>query len=193
MRATSNGWYSDDRVVSEPRSLTLPGGARQVHLAGFMGSGKSTVGRLLARRLLWNFLDLDGVVERHEGRSVARIFAEEGEAAFRAAEHFVLRQVVGKGSTVVALGGGTLLDDRNLALCREHALIVWLRSPLEVLEERCADDTDDRPLWGGREALERRYRERLPGYEAAQIVVDAAGEPETVAAAIQRALEGPYR
>ena len=63
--------------------VSIPGGRAQIHLTGFMGSGKSTVGRLLARRLLWNFLDLDGVVERDEGRSVARIFARSGESAFR--------------------------------------------------------------------------------------------------------------
>ena len=64
--------------------VSIPGGRAQIHLAGFMGSGKSTVGRLLARQLLWNFLDLDGVVERHEGRSVTRIFSESGEAALGA-------------------------------------------------------------------------------------------------------------
>lgn len=174
--------------TSEPRALTLPSGARQVHLTGFMGSGKSTVGRRLARRLLWNFLDLDGVVERHEGRSVARIFEEDGEDAFRAIEHFVLRQVVAKPATVVALGGGTLLDARNLELSREQAVLVWLRAPLAVLEPRCAGAAGDRPLWGTRDALEERYRERLPGYEAAAIVIDADDEPDDVAASIARAL-----
>ena len=152
-----------------------------------MGSGKSTVGRLLARHLLWNFLDLDGVVERHEGRSVARIFAESGEAAFRDSERHVLRQVVSKPSTVVALGGGTLIDEGNQVLSRRHAALVWLRCPLEVLEARCAGDEDlaaERPLWGERAALQQRYDERLSGYEAAEFVVDADDEAEAVAVAV---------
>ena len=69
--------------MSTPLCVALPGGRSQIHLTGFMGSGKSTVGRLLARQLLWNFLDLDGVIERHEGRSVARIFDEPGFARAR--------------------------------------------------------------------------------------------------------------
>jgi shikimate kinase len=171
--------------------VSIPGGRAQIHLAGFMGSGKSTVGRLLARQLLWNFLDLDGVVERHEGRSVARIFAESGEAAFRDSECHVLRQVVSKPSTVVALGGGTLMDGGNQALSRKHAALVWLRCPLEVLEARCAGDEDlagKRPLWGDREALQQRYDERLPGYEAAEFVVDACDDAEAVAQAVLEAI-----
>lgn len=173
--------------------VVLPGGRAQVHLTGFMGSGKSTVGRLLARHLLWNFLDLDGVVERHEGRSVARIFEESGESAFRDSERHVLRQVVSKPSTVVALGGGTLIDTDNQARSRRHAALVWLRCPLEVLETRCGPDVSGapsehaaapRPLWGDRMALQQRYDERLPGYQAAEFVVDADAAPEAVAVAV---------
>jgi shikimate kinase len=167
--------------------VVLPGGRAQIHLAGFMGSGKSTVGRLLARHLMWNFLDLDGVIGRHEGRSVARIFAESGESAFRDSERHVLRQVVSKPSTVVALGGGTLIDADNQARSRRHAALVWLRCPLEVLEARCAryeDAAARRPLWGDPAALQQRYDERLPGYEAAEFVVDADDEAEAVVLAV---------
>ena len=174
--------------MSKPARLELPGGRTQVHLTGFMGSGKSTVGRLLARRLTWNFLDLDGVVERHEGRRVADIFAGGGEAAFRAAERQVLRQVVGKKATIVALGGGTLIDLANRELSRHHAVLVWLRCPLEVLEWRCAGVTTVRPLWGDFEVLQQRYGERLPGYESADLVIEAENEPGAVAAAVYEAL-----
>ena len=166
----------------------------KIGLVGFPGSGKSTVGRLLARHLLWNFLDLDGVVERHEGRSVARIFAESGEAAFRDSERHVLRQVVSKPSTVVALGGGTLIDEGNQVLSRQHAALVWLRCPLEVLEARCGADVSGeggaalRPLWGDRTSLQQRYDERLPGYRAAEFTVDAEDGPEAVATAVIEAL-----
>jgi shikimate kinase len=168
--------------------VVLPSGRAQVHLTGFMGSGKSTVGRLLARRLLWNFLDLDGLIERHEGRTVAQIFAEDGEAGFRASEHHVLRQAVNKPATVVALGGGTLIDPRNRELSRCNAVLVWLRCPVEALEARCAGLAADRPLWGDHATLRQRYAERLPGYEAADIAVDATEAPDAVAATVHRAL-----
>jgi shikimate kinase len=182
-----------------PAALDLPGGRRQIHLTGFMGAGKSTVGRLLARRLLWNFLDLDGIIERQEGRSVARIFAESGEEAFRELERAVLRQVVLKPSTVVALGGGTLIDPDSRALCAEKAVVAWLRAPLEVLQARCADaegqtvasgaaEAAKRPLWGDPEALHARFEERLAGYQTATIVLDATAEPEQVVDVVLAAL-----
>ena len=164
-------------------------GRSQVHLTGFMASGKSTVGQLLARRLLWNFLDLDGVIERQESRSVARIFEEDGELAFREIERHVLRQVVQKPSTVVALGGGTLIDPANQQLCAERATVVWLRVPLEVLQQRCAGLQETRPLWGDGDALRQRYSERLPGYEMAAYAVDAAAAPEQVVEELLEALQ----
>ena len=171
--------------MTDPLRIVLPGEYKQLHLTGFMGSGKSTVGRLIARRLLWNFLDLDGVVERHDGRRVQRIFEEDGEEAFRAAERFVLRQVIAKPSTVVALGGGTLIDVDNQEVCRDNALLVWLRCPLEVLQARVGE-SPGRPLWGDRDELSRRYEERLPGFESAAHAVDATGLPEAVADAVLR-------
>ena len=162
----------------------------QIHLAGFMGSGKSTVGRLLARRLLWNFLDLDGVVERHAGRSVAEIFESDGEEEFRAIESHVLRQIVSKPATVVALGGGTLIDPGNQAISRGNAVLVWLECPLDVLQARCGATDEARPLWGEREALQARFDERLPGYRAAELRVDARADAEEVADAVLAAIEG---
>jgi shikimate kinase len=169
--------------------VMLPPGKRQIHLAGFMGSGKSTVGRLLARRLLWNFLDLDAVVERHAGRSIAQIFDEDGEAAFREMESHVLRQVVSKPDTVVALGGGTLIERGNVDISRSRAVLVWLRCPLEVLRERCGDVDTARPLWGDPDALQARLEERLPGYRSAELRVDAGAEPEAVVEAVLTAIE----
>lgn len=168
--------------------VALPDGRRQIHLTGFMGSGKSTVGRQLARRLVWNFLDLDRVVERHEGRSVARIFAEDGEQQFRASERHVLRQVVAKPDTVVALGGGTLIDPGNVETVCGHATLVWLRCSLDVLEARCGGSDATRPLWGDPQALRKRYAERLPGYRAADIVIDAEADADSVADAVMAAL-----
>ena len=140
------------------------------------------MGRFVARRLLWNFLDLDGVIERHEGRPVARIFAESGGRHFREVERHVLRQVVLKPATVIALGGGTLIDADNQALCSERAVVVWLQCPLEVVEKRLHGATETRPLWrNGEEALQARFDERRPGYETAEYRVDADATPELVA------------
>ena len=166
--------------MSDPVGSAVLGDRPQVHLAGFMGSGKSTVGRLVARRLLWNFLDLDGVIERHEGRSVSRIFED--------AERHVLRQVVLKPATVVALGGGTLINPESQALCRERAAVVWLRCPLEVLEKRLHDTAARRPLWGDRKALQARFDERLAGYESAEFCVDADAPPDQVAECVVKLL-----
>ena len=174
--------------MSDPVGSAGLGDRAQVHLAGFMGSGKSTVGRLVARRLLWNFLDLDGVIERHEGRSVSRIFEESGAQHFRDAERHVLRQVVLKPATVVALGGGTLINPESQALCRESAAVVWLRCPLEVLEKRLHDTATRRPLWGDREALQARFDERLAGYESAEFCVDADAPPDQVAECVVKLL-----
>ena len=167
----------------EPLSAT-PSGRRQLHLTGFMGSGKSTVGTLLARELLWNFLDLDAVVARHADRTVSEMFAEMGESEFRRLESEALRQVALKPRTVVALGGGTLIDPSNRETCAAAADVVWLDCPLDEIESRRQDIAEGRPLWSDREALEARLAERLPGYQTAAVRVDATAAPDDVAASI---------
>lgn len=107
----------------EPLARTASGHA-QIHLAGFMGCGKSTVARLLARRLVWNYLDLDILIARHAGASIAAIFAADGEASFRDMESHVLRQAVQKPCTVVALGGGTMVFEENRRVIGKHAMSV---------------------------------------------------------------------
>ena len=174
----------------EPRERVseLPGGKRQLHLTGFMGSGKSTVGQVLARRLVWNYLDLDGVIARHAGKTVAGIFAEQDEESFRAMEGHVLRQVVQKPRTVVALSGGTLMDPDNRTVCVQAATLVWLRCPLEVIRGRCGERSKERPLWGSVEELERLLEARRPGYGSADFIVDGSGAPAEVAEAVLAAL-----
>jgi shikimate kinase len=171
----------------------LPNGKRQLHLTGFMGSGKSTVGRHLARRLGWEFSDLDEEIARHAGKGVARVFAEDGESRFRTLEGRLLRQLVGEPRTVAALGGGTLMDPGNRLLCREAATLVWLRCPLRVIQRRCGERSRERPLWGSRDELERLLSDREPGYRSADITVDGSGPPEEVAAAVLAELAVPLR
>lgn len=159
-------------------------GRLQVHLVGFMGTGKSTVGACLARLLVWNFLDLDNLVERYAGARITELFADRGEAAFREMEAHVLRQAVQKPRTVVALGGGTLLREENRRLVAERAVSVWLDCPLEALLDRVGRSSAERPLWDEPEALAARFRERRDLYARADLRVDAAEDPETVARAI---------
>ena len=143
----------------------------RIVLAGFMGSGKTTVGRLLAARLGWQFIDLDSAVERSKGKTVPQIFAEDGEDFFRQAEAAALAELLQQPQTVIALGGGspTALAVRDL-LAGDGALVLFhLHAPFSVLYERCMAQARDpratsRPLLSDLAAAERRYTHRVPIY-----------------------------
>ncbi len=158
-------------------------------LTGFMGAGKSAVGRELARRLGWRFVDLDREVEALAGKPVPRIFAEDGEERFRALETEALRSALSGGRTVVATGGGVLLRDENRSLLAPH-LTVNLRAPLEVCVARVLGSGEARPLLEGPDPLDaarRLWREREPLYRWVPRQVDTAGrDPGAVAEEILR-------
>jgi 5-deoxy-5-amino-3-dehydroquinate synthase len=165
-----------------------------VVLIGLMGSGKSTVGPLVARRLGRRFVDADAELERRTGRSIPQIFATEGEAAFRRIETEVLTALVDDPDRpVVGAGGGAVLADANRAvLSRAGAAVVWLQADAAVLAERVGDG-DGRPLLAGgaRAALERLAGERDARYTAAATHrIDATALPEQVTEAVVRALRG---
>jgi shikimate kinase len=166
----------------------IAGGWRQVHLVGFMGAGKSTVARGLARRLLWNYLDLDVLVARHAGASVAQIFRRQGEPAFREYERFALRQAVQKPHSVVALGGGTFVDERNVAVSRRHAVSVWLQCTPEEVRRRLSARHEDRPLWDPA-TVAPLLAERSIAYSRADVHVAANGDPDAVVERVRVALE----
>ncbi len=120
-----------------------------VILIGFMGTGKSSVGKALAERLGWTFIDSDYVIEQQERRSIPDIFAQEGEAYFREVEHQVIRQLLTESGQVVATGGGAVLRHDNQALMLNGGLVVALTaSPSEILL-RVKKDGDQRPLLQG--------------------------------------------
>lgn len=162
----------------------------RIFLVGFMGAGKTTVGRILAERLRWSFVDLDLEIERLEGQSVADIFGSRGEAYFRARERACLALVSESDRRVVSLGGGTYIDPVNRELVDSCGLSIYLEAPLEVLFGRIPDD-DARPLASDRSRLEDLFAERVPSYRMARMTIDTAGrDAQTVAGEVLLALEG---
>lgn len=164
-----------------------------VAIVGYMGSGKSTLGRLLARTLNREFVDLDDTIARRAGKDIPRIFAEHGETAFRDLEHEALLAALegGTAPSVVACGGGAVLRPENRALLR-NVKTVFLIEDTGVLY--CRTRTPGRPLRAAsREEFESRYRERLPLYEeVADIQVEANGRPPSeVCEEVARCLSRP--
>jgi len=167
---------------------------RNVYLIGFMGAGKSTVGRILGEALGMEFLDTDRLIVERAGLPIPEIFSRFGEEHFRALEREVIEEITGKRGLVVALGGGAPMDDENWRRLRESGVTVYLRESPEVLAARLADD-DTRPLLVGHsgEARKERIRSLLASrelrYLEAEVVVECRGRrPEEIAADILRRL-----
>jgi shikimate kinase len=179
-------------------SAILP---RRIVLTGFMGAGKSTVGRILAARLRWPFLDIDSLITTEHGRTVAQIFADHGEEHFRRLEAEVTARVLDPAhdykQAVIALGGGAIETDAVRALLFPGPLSVpatvtiFLSAPLPELLARChvgpgstvssvAEATEEapvRPLLTAAEPPEDRLARRLPHYRRAHLTVDTSGIP----------------
>jgi shikimate kinase len=155
-----------------------------VYLVGMPGSGKSTVGRELAGRLGVPFVDLDTEIEREAGASVTEIFEREGEASFRALEATALVKASMEDPSVVACGGGIVLEPANRITLRNTGVAVYLDVPLDELRRR-VPPAADRPLIRQEGDLERLLEARAPLYrEFASNVVDGRPEPGAVAEAI---------
>ena len=166
---------------------------RPVFLIGFMACGKTTVGRLLAAELDCGFLDTDDLVERREGRSIERVFAESGEGRFRRAEWEALLSLDGIERTVVATGGGAFLGHLQRRWMIERGRTVWLDVPLEVARRRTEAEGPGgrgRPLWRVHDPLALRalFERRRAAYALAEIRVDAAPPALEVARGLARIL-----
>src|SRR5918994_7136682 len=159
-----------------------------VYLVGMPGSGKSTVGPELARRLGVPFVELDEQIERAAGVSVREIFERDGEARFRELEAAALVDAGSNDPSVISCGGGVVLEPANRVTLRATGEIVFLSVPLEVLRARVRPGAD-RPLIRSEGDLEKLFLDREPLYrEFAAHVVDASGSAQDVAAAIEKEL-----
>jgi len=156
-----------------------------------MGSGKTTVGTLLARQLAWRFVDLDERIELSAGLAIPQIFERFGEPAFRQIEADELRAALGragelKEATVLALGGGTYAQPGCPEFLRNAGTpVLWLDSPIELLLARCMTMTG-RPLFRDEASFRALHAQRLPSYQLADFRVDSSGDPTQVVAEILR-------
>lgn len=175
--------HSSDTTVGDA------GVRHHIALVGLMGSGKSSIGAILAERLRRVLIDTDHLVETHTGTSIAELFASKGEAAFRRYElDSLMRALARDESSVIATGGGVVTSSDARQMLALDATVVWLRASPQVLAQRIHNDAT-RPLIGGRdpvEVLTELDAERAPLYaEVAHAEVDAeSGDPEQVAMAV---------
>ena len=149
-----------------------------IFLVGFMGSGKSTVGRALAEELGWGFADLDEDIEKREGMPISQIFDTRGEGEFRRAETAALQErvrLIERGKPwVIALGGGAFLSEENFEMVSNNGVSVWLDSPFSLVERRLAEqhvEYNHRPLARDPEKLRELFAVRRAGYQRADYCI----------------------
>lgn len=163
-----------------------------IYLVGFMGSGKSTIGRLLAERIGWHFVDLDAEIEAAEGMSILEIFETRGEAEFRRLEREAMRERVraiecGR-PTVLALGGGAIVQPENYALVENNGITIWLDCPFETVCRR-VEPASHRPLARDPVSFALLYETRRECYARADYRIPI--ESDDPAAAVEAALRLP--
>lgn len=170
LRVTTKATWSR-LSTSEPLPLSAK---KNIALIGFMATGKSTVGRKLARRLKRRFVDLDDAIEAREGMKVREIFGRKGEAYFRKVEKEALQGLLQHDAQVIATGGGAVRDAENLRLMKEKSLLVCLEASPETLLRRVGK-SDHRPLLRGRnkrKRLQELLKQRERAYAQAHVSVD---------------------
>jgi len=164
---------------------------KNIFLVGFMGAGKTTVGRILALRLGWRYCDSDKVIETLAGKPVTDIFSEDGEEYFRRLESGTLRDLAGKEKQVVATGGGAVMRVKNMRAMKAGGATVYLKAPMSVIWERIKH-SKTRPLLNvdnPYEAAAELLTKRISSYEAADVTIDTETlTPEEAAGEILKKL-----
>jgi shikimate kinase len=158
--------------------------SKSIYLIGFMGAGKTSVGKILAEKLQLEFCDLDELIEAECGKTISSIFSDHGEAFFRELESKTLRSVSQNGGQIVATGGGVVLRQSNWKIMKEEGITIYLKASPDVLWNRIKNDTS-RPLLQVEKPFEK-VREllslRMPLYEKADIVIETENKsPENIA------------
>jgi shikimate kinase len=151
-------------------------GTRNIILCGFMATGKSSVGRRLASLLDYEFLDMDAVIEKEEGMSIPQIFASRGEAAFRSLETNLVERLSFKQRCVVATGGGTIVNPKNLETLKRSGVVITLTADPRVILDRVGSG-EDRPMLAGGDKTARiaaLLKERDAAYSKADMIVDTS-------------------
>ncbi|MBZ4675908.1 MAG: aroK [Anaerophaga sp.] len=155
--------------------------AEPIYLTGFMGSGKTTFGRMLADALNRDFLDLDHLIEKQEGASVSELFSKYEEDGFRSIEHNILLSTKDRTNAIIATGGGAPCFQDNMDFMNRHGLTIYLKVSPEALAKRLLPSRDHRPLIAGKSETEllnfirAKLAERAPWYNKAQIIADTSG------------------
>jgi len=151
----------------------------RVILTGFMGTGKTAVGRRLAQRLGRELVDTDALIERAAGRTIRDIFAQDGEARFRELERAAVAEACAADDVVISTGGGTLVDDRNFAALADAGMLVCLTATPRAIARRVRATVADRPLLHGHPSLTGRIRELLEAraavYDRVPVQIDTSG------------------
>ncbi|MCU1253648.1 MAG: shikimate kinase [Edaphobacter sp.] len=172
----------------EPGPTPISSHLRRLVLTGFMGAGKSTIGRLLAARLNWTFLDLDAHLESRTGATIPQLFERHGEAHFRRLESSALASALGQNHTVLALGGGTPEELTNRLLLEQTpaTFTIFLDAPFPTLFDRCMLQDIARPVLADPTAAQLRFQKRHPLYRRlANRTIDTADQtPEQTVEAI---------
>ena len=165
--------------------------ADKIYLVGFMAAGKTTVALALGKRLGWRAEDIDALIEARERRTVAEIFARQGEPYFRALERDILKLLLPLRHVVVATGGGTFMDPDNRTAINIDGVSIWLDVPFEELLARLPAD-GSRPLASDLSQMEKLFAMRQAAYANARVRIDARGaHPEDVAERIIEILDSP--
>src|SRR2546423_12013454 len=159
----------------------------KIYIVGFMGAGKTTVGRELAARLDVPFFDLDDLVESAEKMSIKDIFAQQGEPYFRKRERDMLRSTRYLETAVIATGGGTFTFDENIQFIQSEGLSVYLSAPYALLRGRIGDKAAERPLFRDDVAAHELFKNRLRYYRMADVALDIRDD-ETTAEIVERLL-----